>query len=249
MPASSGIDRIDGGERTDCRVLVFAKAAIPGRVKTRLIPALGAETAAALHETLLDHTLETALAASPNAEAAPTAKSAPNAIQLWCEPSRRHPFFQRYSQLFDLRSQVPGNLGDRMARAFESAQHSVARAIAIGCDCPALTPSHLREAAAILETGYDAVIIPAEDGGYILLGLARFSPVVFERIAWGAETVLAQTRDRLASLGWRWHETAPLWDVDRPEDYARMLGEHVLPGWPRRQAPYQPERAQAERGD
>ncbi len=226
MPVSSSVD---GVERVDCRVLVFAKAAIPGRVKTRLIPALGAKTTAALHEKLLEHTLETVCALSSNADVAPSA------IQLWCEPSRRHPFFQRYSQRFDLRSQVPGTLGGRMAHAFEAGLHSAERAIAIGCDCPALTPRHLREAAALLKTGYDAVITPAEDGGYVLLGLARFSPVVFERIAWGTGTVLAQTRERLASLAWRWHEMAPLWDVDRPEDYARMLDEQVLPGWKQRQ--------------
>lgn len=236
MPASS-VERGDRAGRADCRILVFAKAAIPGRVKTRLIPALGAETAAALHEILLDHSLETARAASPNAR-----------VQLWCEPSRRHPFFQRYSQRFDLLSQPGGTLGDRMAHAFESALRSADRAIAIGCDCPALNPRHLGEAAALLKSGYDAVIAPAEDGGYVLLGLTRFSPVVFGRIAWGTETVLAQSRDRLASLGWRWHEMAPLWDIDRPEDYERMLDEGILPGWTQREIAYRRGLTQAGRG-
>ncbi|MBA2350745.1 MAG: TIGR04282 family arsenosugar biosynthesis glycosyltransferase [Burkholderiales bacterium] len=233
MPASSIVDRIDGGD-TDCRILVFAKAAVPGRVKTRLIPALGAETAAALHESLLDHTLATALAA------------APNAVQLWCAPSHLHPFFQRYSQRCALRSQIPGSLGDRMAHAFAAALRCTDRAIAIGCDCPALTALHLREAAALLKTGHDAVMTPAEDGGYVLLGLTRFSSVVFERIAWSTETVLAQTRNRLQSLGWRWHETTPLWDIDRPCDYARMLRENVLSGWKQREIAHRLEPIQID---
>jgi glycosyltransferase A (GT-A) superfamily protein (DUF2064 family) len=93
----------------------------------------------------------------------------------------------------------------------------------IGCDCPALTPVYLREAAAALAGGNDAVLGPAEDGGYVLIGLAR-APVVqlFEDIAWGTATVMQETRTRLARGHWRWRELEPLWDLDRPEDLWRL---------------------------
>jgi glycosyltransferase A (GT-A) superfamily protein (DUF2064 family) len=92
----------------------------------------------------------------------------------------------------------------------------------VGTDCPALTPYHLRTAAAHLRNGVDAVLIPAEDGGYALIGIQMPQPALFAGIAWGADTVAAETRRRLARLGLSWREPARLWDVDRPEDLARM---------------------------
>ncbi|RLA31853.1 MAG: glycosyltransferase, partial [Gammaproteobacteria bacterium] len=68
------------------------------------------------------------------------------------------------------------------------------------------------------------VLGPAEDGGYVLIGVRRLSPVLFEGVDWGSDRVLRQTRARLTALGWRWHELRMLWDVDRPEDLMR-LGE------------------------
>jgi len=87
----------------------------------------------------------------------------------------------------------------------------------------------LREAAAVLQAGHDAVLGPAEDGGYVLIGLARTSPRVFDGIAWGSPHVMRDTRARLGALGWRWHELAELWDIDRPADLAR-LAEHIEGG-------------------
>ena len=97
-------------------------------------------------------------------------------------------------------------------------------------DCPVLTEQHLCDASAALDAthstpaiqgGNDAVLIPAEDGGYALIGLARCDARLFDGIAWGSDTVLATTRTRLKSLGWRWHELETLWDIDRPDDYRR----------------------------
>ena len=92
----------------------------------------------------------------------------------------------------------------------------------IGTDCPALHTGHLHEAANLLHSGHDAVFIPAEDGGYVLVGLRRPQPYLFERIDWGSESVMAHTRERLTRLGLRWAEPATLWDVDRPADLARL---------------------------
>jgi uncharacterized protein len=94
--------------------------------------------------------------------------------------------------------------------------------VLIGSDCPALRAADLRAAFAALRTGADAVIAPAEDGGYPLIGLRRVSPDLFEGIEWGGEQVLAATRLRLSRLGWKWIELRELWDVDRPADVARL---------------------------
>ena len=114
-----------------------------------------------------------------------------------------------------------------MHAAFRRALAGAPAAIVIGCDCPALTPGHLREAAVALVGGADAVLVPAEDGGYVLIGLGRVEASLFERIRWGESSVLAETRERLAALGWRWRELETLWDLDRPEDLARFRRQIV----------------------
>jgi len=201
-------------------ILVFAKAPVQGEVKTRLIPALGAAGAAALHERLVDRALATAAAA------------AVGPVELCCAPDARHPALAPLARRHGaaLGEQGPGDLGDRMHGAFSRALAGAPAAILIGSDCPALTPEHLRAAVAALAAGEDAVLAPAEDGGYVLIGLAHPERSLFERIAWGGPTVLAETRGRLAAAGLRWREIATLWDVDRPEDLDRLRRE--LPGGP-----------------
>jgi hypothetical protein len=98
-------------------------------------------------------------------------------------------------------------------------------AVLIGSDCPALRPSDLRRAARLLAGGADAVLAPAEDGGYALIGLRRVRDELFSGVRWGTEDVMRQTRERLARLGWRWRELRTVWDVDRPEDYRRLRRE------------------------
>lgn len=193
-------------------VLVFAKAPVPGAAKTRLIPALGAGGAAALHERFVAWTLATAAAA------------ATGPVELCCAPDASHPALLRLARAHGtaLAEQGPGDLGDRMFAAFRRALAVAPAAILIGCDCPVLGPAHLRDAAAALAGGEDAVLVPAEDGGYVLIGLKRASARLFEHIRWGEPTVMAETRARLAALGWHWQELETLWDVDRPEDLARL---------------------------
>ena len=202
-----------GQAAISCRVLVFAKAPTPGQVKTRLIPALGEDAAAELHRKLVGRTLRTAQAAVVGP------------VELWCAPDAHDEFLSECAGRFGagLREQGEGDLGARMARALEAALAEGTPALLIGCDCPALTPDYLREAAAALTGGYDAVIGPAEDGGYVLIGFARSLPsLLFEDMAWGAPTVMRETRARLAKLGCRCCELATLWDVDRPADLLRL---------------------------
>ena len=195
----------------DALVIVFAKAPRAGEVKTRLIPALGAEGAAALHRQLLHRTLVTATGAGLGP------------VELHCAPDTHNVFLRdcgcRYGVA--LLPQQGHDLGARMCHAFEEALTRHAKVILIGTDCPVLTEQHLRDTHAALAQGHDAVLIPAEDGGYALIGLAQCDARLFDGIAWGGDTVLTATRARLKALGWRWRELETLWDIDRPEDYCR----------------------------
>ena len=148
-------------------------------------------------------------------------------VELWCAPDTSDPFFRECERRLgaSLHAQGDGDLGARMQRAFESALAGAERAILVGSDIPALSPRYLRDADQALARGDDAVIGPAEDGGYALIGLSRCDPELFRDIPWGGSEVLAQTRRRLVALSWRSSELPVLWDVDRPEDLGRLPEE------------------------
>ncbi len=187
------------------RVLVFARAPVPGASKTRLVPALGAEGAAQLSARMLRHTLNTAC-------------SLP--LELWCTPSVRHPVFDRCARDFrlTLRTQRGADLGERMHNALEETLTHAHWAVLIGTDCPELTSRDLRQAAAALAGGVDGVLGPAADGGYYLIGLRQPMAALFHGVHWGTGEVLAQTRDRLRDARCCWHELPVYSDLDRPED-------------------------------
>jgi rSAM/selenodomain-associated transferase 1 len=177
-------------------------------VKTRLAPLLGKQGAARLYARMVEKTLRTAFAAGFGR------------VDLYCASAIHGAYFGEIQKRFGvrLRAQGRGNLGERMYRALR--RHP--GAVLIGSDCPVLRPADLRTAARALRTGADAVLAPAEDGGYALIGLRRASHAVFDGVAWGGPEVLGQTRARLRRLGWRWKELRTVWDVDRPEDVARL---------------------------
>ncbi len=203
----------------DTRVVVFARAPEAGRAKTRLIPVLGAEGAARLQALLIERSLNTALAA------------AIGKVELWCAPSAQHPLFENLLKRFDIDgvTQCDGDLGDRMRHAALTTLAASSRALLIGTDCPAMTVLHLHAAAAALDDQRDAVLIPADDGGYVLLGLKSCDERLFAQIPWGSDEVMAMTRERLTELKWRWCELPSLWDVDRPADFARLRKSGVMP--------------------
>ena len=199
-------------ERKQCCLIVFAKAPIAGEVKTRLVPSLGASRAAALHEALVLHCLSTAVAPGMGS------------VELWCAPSVDHPFFEECAREFPvtLHQQTDGNVGRRMAHALQETLKNSFYVLLMGTDCPSLTGSDLKDGLSFLRGGSDAVFSPAEDGGYVLIGLRRYAPELFAGISWGTGSVMDQTRVRLRQLGWRWRELATRWDVDRPEDVERL---------------------------
>ena len=98
--------------------------------------------------------------------------------------------------------------------------------LVIGTDCPALTEVHLRGAANALRNGTDVILIPAEDGGYVLIGTRSAQPPLFAGIAWGTKTVLAETRARIIAQRLILTEQPPLWDVDTEDDLARLEREY-----------------------
>lgn len=190
-------------------IAILAKAPEPGRVKTRLAMMLGVEGAARLHERLATHTVKAAV------------EAATGPITIWAAPDERHPFFQELAQQFPvaLARQPEGDLGARMHAAFAHAGEAM---LVIGTDCPVLNATHLRDAADVLRGGLDAVILSAEDGGYVLIGLSRPIPELFTDMAWSSDGVMVETRQRLRHLGLSWREPGQLWDVDRPSDVRRM---------------------------
>ncbi len=210
----------DSARLADTRVIVFARAPEPGAAKTRLIPLLGAERAAALQRILIDRAISTALAAGIGP------------VELWCAPSALHPLLAACAETHGIVavSQCDGDLGARMLHAAVTALAATARVIIIGTDCPALTAGNLQRAAAALADDYDAVLVPAEDGGYVLIGLRWWDARLFTDMAWGTDQVMAATRERLAALAWRWHELPPAWDIDRPADFERLAASGLIPG-------------------
>ncbi|HEX8622956.1 MAG TPA: TIGR04282 family arsenosugar biosynthesis glycosyltransferase [Allosphingosinicella sp.] len=186
------------------RILVFAKQPVPGRVKTRLIPALGAEGAARLAAEMVERTVEEALATGL-------------AVELCGDPD---PTSWYEGPEVALSAQGGGGLGQRLARA---AARVAGPALLIGTDCPGLHRGRLLAAAHALEQ-WDAVIHPAEDGGYVLLALRRFDGSLFEGIDWSTPAVAAQTIARIEGLGWSLCTGEILRDIDEPADLLPLPG-------------------------
>lgn len=194
------------------RLVVFAKAPIAGSAKTRLIPALGADGAAALACQMLHHTLTQALGVGAQA------------VELCMTPAPLDAAWRGVPlPAAVLRSaQGDGNLGARMSHATERAlaqQHGPV--LLMGTDCPALNTAHIAEAARQLNH-HDAVLLPAFDGGYVLIGLQTSQPSLFTDMAWSTSAVATETLYRMARLGLRVWVGPQLHDVDDPADLMHL---------------------------
>lgn len=189
------------------RVIIFAKAPLPGFAKTRLIPALGQAGAAKLAQQMLFNTLHEAIAAEVGT------------VELCVTPSIYHPAW-RGIQLpagIEISGQGEGDLGARLALAAERALANTEPVLLIGTDCVEMSGDLLREAAQALQK-HDAVIHCTADGGYALLGLRRFSPSLFSDMPWSTAAVSSTTLARIGQLGWPVHVGQMLHDVDEPQD-------------------------------
>ncbi|MCB9760399.1 MAG: TIGR04282 family arsenosugar biosynthesis glycosyltransferase [Alphaproteobacteria bacterium] len=184
------------------RVVVFTKPPAPGRVKTRLIPALGAEGAAALHAAMAADTLD--LCAAVGLEV--TVALAGDLDHPWVEGLR--------ARGLTVIPQVPGDLGARMAAALTPGP-----VLALGTDAPTLPAALLSRAAALEE---EVVLGPAFDGGYWLIGWRTPRPALLEGVPWSTEAVLAETVLRARARGIP-HRLLPFWyDVDTPDALALL---------------------------
>lgn len=192
----------------DVSVALMARAPEPGRAKTRLIPRLGRTGAARLHAALTLRAL------------GEIARSGLTTV-LWCDPDMDHSFFDECACQFGvtLRDQTRGDLGDRMRCIFEDADGPL---LLMGSDCPTIDATLLRSCAQTLARS-EAVFLPTLDGGYGLVGLSRPFPEIFDEMPWGTDAVMAITRRRLQSSGIVWEEPAEIWDVDTPDDLARLV--------------------------
>ena len=186
--------------------MIFCKAPVAGQVKTRLIPSLGEETACRLHK---------ALAQKRIADCLTTEITSLADVELWCASEVDHPFFETFDVEKEL--QKGEDLGQRMAHAFE---YENKPGILIGTDCPNLSVDYLRNAIHQLPE-YEAIIGPAEDGGYGLIGMNKPTNSVFQDIKWGSSEVCADTCKLFNATYNNWGLLPLLWDVDREEDVLR----------------------------
>lgn len=191
----------------DTQIIIFAREPVLGKVKTRLIPALGREGATRLYQRLLDYTI--------------TQHSKRNLapVHLCITPESRIDFFiQAFSvNRDDISVQQGEDLGHRMYHSMQIALKSYAKVLLIGTDCPFLTESELQSAIISLDNN-DMVFSPANDGGYVLVGAKNLSRSVFEHIDWGTEKVMQQSRKALLNDGCSWCELAEQNDIDIPQD-------------------------------
>lgn len=198
-------------------LLQFAKWPEPGRVKTRLIPALGVEGALEAH-LLLTTTVLTQLAVTELP------------LQFWWDravdtvPEHAYKIVSALKQRAVVqRTQAGADLGERMCHALEASLAQYDKVVIVGSDCPSVEEQYVTQALAALDES-DLVLGPSDDGGYVLIGARRTEPGMLDDIAWGSPDVLAQTCERLSAKGLTVSLLEPRWDVDEPEDWQRFLG-------------------------
>lgn len=207
------------GDRRPAVLLQFAKWPEPGRVKTRLIPALGIDGALDAHMQLTTSVL-THLAATELP------------LEFWWDrplpviPEAAAALVAALNQRAILQKVQWGNdLGARMMNALGYGLERYGKAIIVGSDCPSVDADYVQEAIVALDQA-DVVLGPSDDGGYVLIGARAVAPGMLEQIAWGGPQVLEQTLRRLANVNLSARLLEPRWDVDEPADWQRYLNQH-----------------------
>lgn len=195
-------------------IIIFAKFPAHGMAKTRLQPALGVEGAAAIAKKLLLHSIEQALATGFT-------------VELCVSPAPTDPCWQDLELPANLQwsAQAQGDLGLRMLMASQNALNDFDKVLLMGTDCPDLIVEQLQSAAQQLEQ-HDTVMIPAFDGGYVLLGFKQVDASLFANITWSTSSVAAVTQQRIKALDWSLALLDPLVDIDEPDDL-----QYLPSGW------------------
>ena len=203
---------MSSGEHAESACLcIFARAPVAGKVKTRLLSCMDAESACHLHQELVQDCLS---------------RTVHNDLwhsELWGS-DLPDTFLSEMSVKHDIAlcEQAGSDLGARMAHAVKTTLQDYQHVVLIGTDCPELDAAYIEAALQKLQAGAECVLGPAEDGGYVMLALSKYDESLFNDVAWGTNQVLAITRQRIKTLGWQCEEMPVLWDVDRPEDLERL---------------------------
>jgi len=195
-------------------LIVFAKAPIPGEVKTRLCPPLDPDEAASLHGTLVLDTVERAKGL------------AGASLYVAGAPDLAHPFFKvlegRYGA--KLLAQRGPDLGARMKWAMQDAFEQGAEDVLLtGTDLPTLPRARLQQALTLIKK-HDVVLGPTADGGYYLIGLRKMVPALFEGIAWSTAEVFADTKKKIEDAGLSLGLLPECRDLDTLEDLKVFIG-------------------------
>lgn len=198
----------------DTCIILFAKYPAPNKAKTRLQPALGIDGAARMARQLLLHSIEQAIDTGFS-------------VELCVSPAPTDPCWQALDLPNSLRwsTQADGDLGLRMLIASQQALEYFQKVLLIGTDCPSLTSACIQTAVQQLDQ-HDVVMIPATDGGYVLLGFREVDASLFSDIIWSTASVATVTQQRMADLGWTLALLTPLHDIDEPKDLV-----HLPSGW------------------
>lgn len=195
-------------------IQIFARAPVLGRTKRRLASELGESAALHWYRVLLARTLAT------------TRQLSDVVIEVW-HPAEDddYPLMELINDAsVGLHPQVSGDLGLKMANALEVGVTRSERVLLIGADCPVWTVSLLRQAFNQIASR-SALFIPAEDGGYVGVGVSGSVPHLFGDIDWGTDRVMEQTRERASKQGILLSEMPPLWDVDVAADLNQWLAK------------------------
>ena len=189
------------------KLIIFTKSPVLGEVKTRLQPDYSPEQSLMVHKKLISHTLE-------------LTKSLKNMdIELCCAPDRNTSYFLACENNYPimLNNQQGDDIGERMAFSMSVSLQTYEKVVVIGTDCPDINEDYINQAFDALSST-DVVIGPAMDGGYVLLGLKKFSIELFKNISWSTDKVLSQTKRNLKNLSLEYTELDVMHDLDRPED-------------------------------
>ncbi|HYB53253.1 MAG TPA: TIGR04282 family arsenosugar biosynthesis glycosyltransferase [Thermoanaerobaculia bacterium] len=195
-------------------LLLFARAPVEGKVKTRLVPPLTVPSALRLYQAFL--------------EDAARIYRAPGLWEavLEAEPGPEHPELVRlFTPPWRLEAQRAGDLGQRLEDAFARAfARGASAAVAVGSDHPALPRARIEESFRCLSEGIGATLIPADDGGYCAVGLCAQAPLaeVFREIPWSTPSALKVTQQRMQQAGLSVSVLPASYDIDQPEDLARL---------------------------
>ncbi len=197
----------------DTVILLFAKAPVAGKVNTRLISDIGVQAATSLQHDLIHHRLSM------------LAKANLCDVRLMCAPSQQDKNFLRCREQYPitLMDQTGSDLGERMFNGVAVALQQYKYCVVIGTDAPELDEVRLKQVIETMHKGVDVVIVPADDGGYVLIAMQCAYQFLFQDISWGGAEVMQQSRDRLNDNNINFEELASCWDIDRLEDYQRYL--------------------------